>query len=324
MRFTISILLISAALATFASAAPLAGVVDIITTPSAARPCSECTSQDQSALSAIVQTSADHSAAIAQNRLDDLMREVGTARVTSGTTELPKEKATLIITMQSKIDDAKKACTSETLAPAILAAINDDATLSIPWSKSEQAEKKMEELNAVIERVILDSIQKHLSAEGLAKDITENMTKTVITPSPEIAAPAPETAAPVPAPAPASAPEAVAPAPVVAPQSALPTEQLPKQADAAVDVSSGTRTGVDVAASVGPKFVCSSGCEDAEDASTVLALRDDLERQLGPRLRYLTNKEIPSDCSEGRSSLWDSIRKLLNNVDIEANVSLRK
>ncbi|KAF9959017.1 hypothetical protein BGZ70_008995 [Mortierella alpina] len=319
MKFTTSVLLISATLATFASAAPLGGIVDIITTPSAARLCSQCTSQDQSALNAIVRTSADHYAGIAQNRLSDLMREVGTARVTSGTTELPKGKATLIITMQSKIDDAKKACTPDALAPAILAAINDDAALSIPWSKSEQAEKKMKQLNAVIEKIILDFIQKYLSAEGLAKDITENMTNTKITPIPETAALVPE--APAPAPAPGSAPEAVASPPAVEPQTSLPTERLPEQADAAVDVNSGTRTGVDVAASVGPKFVCSSGCKDAEDASTVLSLRDDLERQLGPRFKYLANKEIPSDCSAGRSSLWDNIRQVLNNVDIEANVN---
>ncbi|KAG9326516.1 hypothetical protein KVV02_007665 [Mortierella alpina] len=310
MKFSASVLLISAALATIASAAPLVGIVDIITAPTAPSLCSECTIQDQSALNAIVQASADHYADIAQARLDGLMREMETAKVTSGSKDLPKERATLTITVQSRIDDAKKACASDVLVPAILDAVTNDDSLSIPWSKSEQAERKMEALNAVIEKMILDLIQKHVSAEKLAKDITENMTHTVIMPIPEALVPTS-----------ALAPETAALVPAVEPETFLSSEQVLKQADATVDVNSGTQADIDVAASVGPKFVCSSGCKDAEDASTVLALRDDLERQLTPRFQYLSNKEIPAACSEGRSSLWDRVRKLLNNLVIEVNVN---
>ncbi|KAF9560458.1 hypothetical protein EC968_006199 [Mortierella alpina] len=289
MKFSASILLISAALATIASAAPLIEIVDINTAPAAPSLCSGCTSQDQSALNVIVQASADHYADIAQDRLDGLMREMETAKVTSGSAELPKEKATLTLTVQSRINDAKKACAPEALAAAIHAAIADDASLNIPWSKSEQAKRKMDDLNVVVERIILDLIQKHVSAQRLANDITQSMTKTVIEPIPETAAPVPESPAPTSAPAPV-------------PETAIPA------------------AGNDVAAGIGLKFMCISGCGDAEDANTVLALRDDLERQLTPRFQYLANKEIPAACSQSRSSLWDSIRKLLDSLDIKVNV----
>ncbi|KAF9947559.1 hypothetical protein BGZ72_010471 [Mortierella alpina] len=349
MRFSASILLISVALATITSAAPLVAIVDISTAPTASNLCSECTSLDQSALNALVKASADHYADIAQVRLNDLMREMETAKVTSGSTELPKEKATLTITVQSRIDDAKKACDSDALAPSILAAITADANLNIPWSKHDQAEKKIDDLNAAIEKIVLDRIQAHVNAELLSKDITENMTNTAITPIPETAAPVPEapaagseTQAPVQpnvlpgtsAPAPAPAPEVVAPAPevvpqapqepVVAPETSPPAEEQPKQIDAVKDINSGTQAGIDVAGTVDPKFLCSSGCKDAKDASTVLALRVNLERQLAPRLQYFYTEEIPVACSESRSSLWDIVRNLLNGLSIEAIVKTSK
>ncbi|KAF9286050.1 hypothetical protein BGZ68_003285 [Mortierella alpina] len=313
MKFA-SILLISAALATIASAAPLAGIVDISTAPTASSLCSECTSLDQSALNAIVKALAEHYADIAQARLDDLMREVETAKVTSGSTELPKEKATLTITVQSRIDDAKKACASDALAPSILTAVTDDENLKIPWSQSDQVEKKMEDLNATIEKIILDRIEAYMNAERLSKDIAESMTHTVITSVPGTAAPVPED------PAPALAPETAALVPAVEPEASLASEQVPEQNDAVIDVNTTPQSDVDVAAIVGSRFVCSSGCKDIDDATTVLELREDLERQLEPRLQYLSSEEIPVACSESRSSLWDSVRNLLNNLSIEATV----
>ncbi|KAF9331251.1 hypothetical protein BGZ91_012192, partial [Linnemannia elongata] len=154
MKFTSSILLISAAIASVATAAPLTGQATgtinvpnnvhgnanayFSRTPLTKRACGDCTHKDGAALDVIIKASADHYADIAHARLDNLMRQIATAK--------------------SKIDDAKKACTSEELVPAIKAAVSADANLDIAWSKQEdkELEKKMAELDVKVTKLVLD------------------------------------------------------------------------------------------------------------------------------------------------------------------------
>ncbi|KAF9329855.1 hypothetical protein BGZ91_000373, partial [Linnemannia elongata] len=134
MKFISTILLISAAIASVASAVPLTGQatgnVDVPMTVQGnanayfarspiTKRCGDCTHKDGAALDVIIKASAEHYADIAHARLDNLMNEIATAKVTSGAKDLPKEKALLTITVQSNIDNAKRACTSEELVPAI-------------------------------------------------------------------------------------------------------------------------------------------------------------------------------------------------------------
>ncbi|KAG0084018.1 hypothetical protein BGZ92_010254, partial [Podila epicladia] len=130
MKFASSILMISAALA-LASAAPLTRTADPIGQVLTKR-CADCTHKDAAALDIIVQASADHYSNIAHVRLDGLMSEIQSAKVTSGSQDLPQEKAALTITVQTKIEEAKKACAPEALAPAIRATVTADANMDVP------------------------------------------------------------------------------------------------------------------------------------------------------------------------------------------------
>ncbi|KAF9121524.1 hypothetical protein BG015_005795, partial [Linnemannia schmuckeri] len=289
--FTSATLLISAALAAVASAAPLVNKVlqGIATaTHTIARRCGDCTDNDERALDIIVKASADHYSTIAYTRLDNLMAEIQSAKVTSGAQDLPQEKAALSAAVQTKINEAKKACSPEVLAPAIKATVTSDANLDVAWSQKEEIEKKMAELDAKITQLMLERIQSNINAELLSKDCTEKMTNTEIVPAPaEASASAP---APVAAPAPVSAPvEAPAPAlaPAEVPAPAPAPAETPAPAPAAEPCTSctsttGAQAGIDVASSVDSKFVCKTGCRDSNDANTVLAFRVNLENTLAP------------------------------------------
>ncbi|GJJ70853.1 hypothetical protein EMPS_03203 [Entomortierella parvispora] len=246
MKFS-SILLISAALAVVANAAPLSAKspVDIDTRQGihvALAPVISKRSDnpDGVALDLIIKTSADHYSVIAHARLDGLMKEIQTAKVTSGNEDMPNEKKLLTVTVQTQIDEAKKACSPEALQPVIMATVTADSNFDIPWSKKEEVEKKMADLDIAITKAVLDRIQATVNAELLSKDCTEKMTNTEIvpapapaeTPAPEAPAaaePAPETAAPAPE-APAPAPETPAPAPETpapAPETPAPEPETP-------------------------------------------------------------------------------------------------
>ncbi|KAG0279442.1 hypothetical protein BGZ95_001208 [Linnemannia exigua] len=286
MKFTSSILLISAAIASVASAIPLSaqgsGNANLLNgvhgnantntnayfarTPLAKR-CGDCTHKDTTALNVIIKASADHYADIAHVRLDNLMREIATAKVTSGAEELPKEKALLTITVQSKIDEAKKACTSEELVPAI-------------------------------------------------KDATPAPVPETPTPVPETPAPAPETPAPIQE-TPAPAPETPAPAP----ETPAPAPEAP--APVPENTNNGLKVGIDVAANVDPKFVCKSGCNDSQDAKNVLSLRVNLENELKPRLDHFYSQEVPTACEEKRPSLLDGVLNLLSGLKIDAKANVK-
>ncbi|KAF9302657.1 hypothetical protein BGZ74_005034 [Mortierella antarctica] len=331
MKFTSSILMISAALA-LASAAPLVHIADPIGQVLTKR-CADCTNKDAVALEIIVQASADHYSNIAHVRLDNLMSEIQTAKVTSGSQDLPQEKAALTVTVQTKIEEAKKACTPEALAPAIKATVAANANMDVPWSKKEEIEKKMVELDVMITKLMLDRIQANIDAERLSKDCTEQMTNTQIAP-----APAPEAApAPAPAPAteaaPASAPEVAAPAPAPAAPAPVPTAPTPAPAVAATapevatpapapaactETSCGSKqAGIDVAADVDAKYVCKSGCKDTQDAKNVLSLRVTLENEFEPRLDHFYNQEVPTDCTKQRNSLLDGVLELVAKIHID-------
>lgn len=317
MKFTSSILLISAALATLASAAPLI-VSDIhvnsdSTGPVLAKRCVDCTDKDAIALDIIVKASADHYSNIAHVRLDNLLSEIQTAKVTSGAQDLPQEKAALTIAVQTKIDEAKKACAPEALAPAIKATVTANANLDVPWSKKEEIEKKMVDLDIMITKLMLDRIQDSINAERLSKDCTEQMTNTQIAPAPAPAS-APEPA-PAPAPAaPASAPEVAAPP---APEAA-PVTAAPAPAPACTDASCGSKkAGIDIAADVDAKYVCKNGCKDTQDAKNVLSLRVTLENEFEPRLDHFYNQEVPTDCTEKRNSLLGGVLELVANIHVD-------
>ncbi|KAF9379154.1 hypothetical protein CPC16_010902 [Podila verticillata] len=225
MKLSISSLLISAAIATVAFATPSSDTHVDVTANVLNNHCAECTQADSHALDVIVTASASHFSKIAHVRLDNLMAEMSLASVTSGAEEMPKEKALLMVAVQTKINDAKIASMPHALAPAIKATVEANADLNIPWSQKDQVEKKMIDLNLLITNLVLDRIQAVINAELLSKDCAEKMTNTEIVPAPvaapeTLAAPAPVTEAPAPvteAPAPvqeAPAPVAEAPAPV--------------------------------------------------------------------------------------------------------------
>ncbi|KAF9324518.1 hypothetical protein BG006_000451 [Podila minutissima] len=345
MKFSASVLLISAALAV-TSAAPLLSRNNInsnvATNGLAKRNCVDCTHKDGAALDIIIKASANHYADIAHARLDGLMAEINTAKVTSGTQELPKEKAVLTVTIQGKIDEVKRACTSQELEPLIKASITADANFDIPWSNREEVEKKMAELDLKITKLVLDRMQTNINAEMLSKECAEKMTNTEIAPAPPVPLAAPEAPAPAPEAA-APAPETPAPAPETpapAPQAPAPVLEIPATAPVPVEApapvapvatsstpksNNGLRVGIDVAASVDPKFVCKSGCKDSNHAKTVLNLRVTLEKELAPRLEHFYVEEVPTACTEKRASLLGGLLNLLSNVklSIQANVDAK-
>ncbi|KAF9103315.1 hypothetical protein BGX29_003493 [Mortierella sp. GBA35] len=314
MKFISFISLISAAIVSVATAAPLVGQAsgnvnvntDVARDSIVKRHCSDCTHTDDATLIIIIKASADHYADIVHVRLDSLMREIATAKVSSGFEELPKEKALLTITVQSKIDDAKKACTWEKFNPAIKAAVTADANLDVVRSKQEdkELEKKMADLEVKITQLIVDRIQANINAESLSKDATEKMTNTEITPASETPALVPETP---------TTPERV-------------EETTPKTTEPSTENNSksgGLRVGIDVAAKVDPKFVCKSGCSDSQDAKDVLSLRINLENQLKPRLNHFYTKEVPTACNDKRASLLDGVLNLLSGLRIGAKADVK-
>lgn len=368
MRFTFSILLISVAIASVTTAIPLTsqatGDVDFSNAPEGnahayfarapftKRACSGCAHKDGAALDVIIKAAADHYADIAHARLDNLMRDIATAKVTSGTEALPKEKALLTITVQSNIDNAKKACTSKELVPMIKAAVAADANLDVAWSKQEDQElkKKVAELEVKITQLVLDRIQANINAELLSKDCTEMMTNTEIALAPEIPAVASETPASVPetpSPVPAAltpAPEATTPAleapaaasenPASVPETPAPSPETPAPApETLIPVPentnnkdfNGLKVGIDVAANVDPKFVCKSGCNDSQDAKNVLSLRVNLENELKPRLDHFYSEEVPTAYEEKSISLLDGVLSLLSGlrVNVKADVNAK-
>ncbi|KAG0271168.1 hypothetical protein BGZ95_001060 [Linnemannia exigua] len=266
----------------------------------------------------IVKASADHYSTIAHARLDNLMSEIQTAKVTSGAQDLPQEKAALSVAVQTKIDEAKKACSPDVLAPAIKATVAADANLDIPWSKKEEIEKKMAELDAKITQLMLERIQANINAELLSKDCTEKMTNTEIAPAP----PAAPEAAPAPAPAPVEAP-APAPAPVEAPAPAPATPAAAEPCTSCTSTTGGAQAGIDVAASVDSKFVCKTGCKDSNDAKNVLTLRVNLESELTPRLDHFYQQEVPTACTENRETLLGGVLNLIANLNVNAQAEVK-
>ncbi|KAG0212751.1 hypothetical protein BGX33_003393 [Mortierella sp. NVP41] len=310
VRFTTAILLISAALAAVASAVPLVNKVDTLDNTATVnhtivKRCGDCTHTDGIALDLIVKASADHYSIIVHTRLDNLMIEIESA----------------------KIDEAKKACTLEALTPAIKATVAADANLDIPWSKKEEIEKKMAELDLKITQLMLERIQANINAELLSKECTEKMTSTEIVPAPAeapalvpVEAPAPPAPAPVEAPAPAPAPVEAPPAPVEAP--------APAPAPVAAPCTSCTNgsnvhTGIDVAASVDSKFVCKTGCKDSNDAKNVLTPRVNLENESTPRLDYFYQQEVPTACTENRQTLLGGVLSLIENLNVQAQADVK-
>ncbi|KAF9103750.1 hypothetical protein BGX27_010391 [Mortierella sp. AM989] len=289
MKISTSALLVSAALATIASAIPLdvhakAKVDARLLT----KRCVDCTNTDGAALDIIIQASAVHYSSIAQQRLNGLMTTIETsAKVTSGTQDMQQEKNLLNVAVQANVEQAKEACTPEALAPVIKATVASDASLDVAWSKKEEIEKKMVELDAMITKLMLERIQANINAEILSKDCTEKMTNTRIAPAPAVAP---------------------APVPVQAPQ----LEAAPACTDC-----DGPKAGIDVAASVDSKFVCKSGCKDSDDANTVLSLRINLENEFKPHVDDF-DKEVPKDCEEKRGSLLGNVLSLVAKLNVNA------
>ncbi|KAG9323578.1 hypothetical protein KVV02_004828 [Mortierella alpina] len=316
MKLSASALLISAALATIASAVPLGQVLNdpLAITQILTKRCSECTQVDGVALNLMVQESANHYSLIAHARLDNLLSDIKTAKVTSGAEELPQEKEMLSTAVQIKIEDAKRDCTPEALAPAIKDVVTSQATFDIPWSKKEEIENKMAELDVAITKLMLERIQNSINAELLSKDCTEKMTETVIVPAPPGPVAPEEPATPV-APAAPATPEAPAAAipetstPAVVPETPAPAAPAPAPA---------VQPGIDVPASVDPKYVCKSGCTDSQDAKKVLSIRVGIQAALGGRLDNFYAREVPAACTEQRSSLLGNVLSLVANLNVNA------
>ncbi|KAF9989979.1 hypothetical protein BGZ75_004165 [Mortierella antarctica] len=316
MKLSASALLISAALATIASAVPLGQVLNdpLAITQILTKRCSECTQVDGVALNLMVQESANHYSLIAHARLDNLLSDIKTAKVTSGAEELPQEKEMLSTAVQIKIEDAKRDCTPEALAPAIKDVVTSQATFDIPWSKKEEIENKMAELDVAITKLMLERIQNSINAELLSKDCTEKMTETVIVPAPPgpVAPEAPATPVAPAAPATPEAPAAAIPetsTPAVVPETPAPASPAPAPA---------AQPGIDVPASVDPKYVCKSGCTDSQDAKKVLSIRVGIQAALGGRFDNFYTREVPAACTEQRSSLLGNVLSVVANLNVNA------
>ncbi|KAF9571006.1 hypothetical protein EC968_001091 [Mortierella alpina] len=335
MKFSASALLISAALAVIATAAPLSEALNdpLATTQILSKRCAECTQVDGVALDFIVKESANHYSNIAQARLDNLLSDIKAAKVTSGAEELPQEKEMLSTTVQIQIEGAKRDCAPEALAPAIKDVVTSQATFDIPWSKKEEIEKKLAELDVAITKLMLERMQNRINAELLSKDCTEKMTETVIAPAPPgpvaVDAPAPPVAPAAPAapetPA-ATVPETPAatvpetPAPAAVPETPAPAPEAPAPAPApeAPAPAPAAQPGIDVAASVDPKYVCKSGCTDSQDAKKVLSIRVDIQKALGDRFDTFYVQEVPAACTEQRSSLLGNVLSVVATLNVNA------
>ncbi|KAI8595576.1 hypothetical protein EDD21DRAFT_420527 [Dissophora ornata] len=168
MKFSATALLISVALATVATAAPLIAQENPNTNAHVfTKRCAECTHVDDAAFELFIKFSADHYSDIAHARLNNLMSEIESAKVTSGSRDMQQEKAALTVTVQTKIDEAKKACTSEALASVIKATVMSDASYDMPWSQKEEVEKKMVGLDIMITNLVTGLIQDNINAEML-------------------------------------------------------------------------------------------------------------------------------------------------------------
>ncbi|KAF9968347.1 hypothetical protein BGZ70_004744 [Mortierella alpina] len=280
MKLSASVLLISAALATIASAAPLLGQnlkSPVAVTPILSKRCNDCTHVDGLARDLIIRESATHYSNIAYIHLDGLSNEIQAAKVTSGAEDLPREKEMLSSTVQIRIDDAKRDCAPEALAQAIENVVTSQATFDIPWSNTVEIEKKMAELDVAITQLMLERIQNRMDAELPAAPETP-------------AAAVPETSTPAALPdTPAPAPAAPAPAPAVQP-------------------------GINVATTADPKYVCKSGCTDSQDATHVLTIRVNMEKQFKSQLSDFSAREVPTACTEQRSSLLGTLVSAVTNL----------
>jgi hypothetical protein len=147
-------------------------------------------------------------------------------------------------------------------------------------------------LEIKITQLAVDRIQANIDAELLSKDCTEKMTNTEIVPAPETPGPVPETPAP--------APEIPTPVP----------ENTNNN-----DVNE-LKVGIDVAANLDPKFVCKSGCNNSQDAKSVLNLRVNLENELKPCLDHFYADEVPTACEEKSASLLDGVLSLLSGLQV--------
>ncbi|KAF8926288.1 hypothetical protein EDD21DRAFT_185690 [Dissophora ornata] len=329
MKFISSILMISAAIATVATAAPLASRESITNAniPSnLSKRCTGCTHEDGVARDLFVSASANLYAGIARDRLDLLKLKIEAAKVPSGVEALPRE-AMLMVTVKSTIDKAKQDCTSEALAPVIMETIAEDPSMDFTWSNKKEVEKRMTDINAKITDIVIKRLQFNVNAVTLSKDCTEKMTNTEIAPAPapEASAPIPETPAPAPE-TPAPAPETPAPAPEApapAPESPAPVPESPApglETAAAVPESTtepnvedknGLQVGINIAGDFDPKFVCKSGCQNSQDAETVLGARVSLQNFFANHLDPFYNNDVPTDCAERHNELLGSLFGLI-------------
>ncbi|KAF9115352.1 hypothetical protein BGX27_008121 [Mortierella sp. AM989] len=316
MKFTKSILLISAAVATIASANPL---VDRALVDSGVSTFIQRRS-DTPALDALVKIYSDHYSDIALVHLNILSDEMEAAKVTSGTEELPEEKALLTAAVNAKIDQAKEDCSPDVLGPLIEATIRaETGSDDVQWANKEEAERKLLDIDAKVAELVVNRIQVNINAELLSKDCTEKMTNTEIVPaeepfSAESVGSEPEAPAPI-----SEEPEPEAPALIpeeTAPETPAPVlEAVPS---GCTKDSSGINICVDINANIG-KLVCKSGCKDANDAKIVLDLYINLEKEFKPRLEHFYDKDIPTATEEKRPSLITSVLNLLNiNADVNA------
>ncbi|KAG0255349.1 hypothetical protein BG011_005182 [Mortierella polycephala] len=296
MKFSSSILLLSAAIATIVSAAPLA--VNVDTAPILNRHCMECTHKDVAALRVFTKASADHYARITQVHLDNLLQGILT------TAKADDRSALIAATVKINIDKAKEACTSEELMPVIEDTIAANVNFDIPWSKEEEIKKKIDKLDASFTQVVVSRIQNIVNAEILSKDCTEELTNPKIVPAPEIPS--------------ESDPGTLAPVLEIAasvPETAAPMVETPKAEESPASDKGGLQAGIDVATNIDPKFVCKTGCKDANDAETVLSIRVNLENAFAPRLDHFYQQEVPTACTEERQALLDGVLNLLLNLN---------
>ncbi|KAF9366025.1 hypothetical protein BGX34_006735 [Mortierella sp. NVP85] len=308
MKFTSSILLISAAIAAVVSAAPLPSDTIDVTLENSKVADLDVLGGYLSGLKARNDRLADLTICYVISRLS--------RSPTSGKKNLPKEKAALTLIVKTKIDKAKKGYSSESLAPIIKAIVTSDASLDIPWSKKDEAEKKGVELDAKVTDIVLNLLEQAIGAELLSKDCTEKMTNNEIAPAEtpegpfvgESVPPMPQTPAPVPE----------APAPI--PETPAPVKEAPSPIP---ETTTTTESSEDKGApcSVDPKYVCKSGCKDTQ-AEAVLNLRINLEKQLGERLEQLRDKKVCADIAKGRSGLLGNVLGLLDSLLVDANVNV--
>ncbi|KAF9153260.1 hypothetical protein BGX21_003814 [Mortierella sp. AD011] len=258
---------------------------------------------DNPTLRAIVKLTTGHYSDIANLRLGGLLGDMKAVKVTSGSEDLPKERALLNIAVKAGIE-------------RLLTATIEAETDSNDNSADEKNKRKLLGLDAKLVKLIQNRIQVNNNVELLSKECIEKMTKIEIAPAEESlnaesveSEPATVALAPVHEEALVPEPEVIEPA-----YSEVPTHVLEVPAPEA-------QTLEPKVAPEGCIMGRVSGCKGAKDAKIVISLHADLEKKIKSRLGKFYEQEVLTECEKCTSLVGDVLDLL--NLSVKADVDAR-